>query len=97
MKSMLGYGADEYGSVEIALQDPRQLEKVRVELQRRLPAGYVEEGEWFSGGVVAKVTGWSAERTAGVMSGAQEAGLIDFDPEGGKYGWALTEKALELA
>lgn len=43
MKSMLGYGADEYGSVEIALQDPRQLEKVKEELQRRLPAGYVVE------------------------------------------------------
>lgn len=57
----------------------------------------LDNHSWFSAEMVAKVTGWSAERTAGVMSGAQEAGLIDFDPEGGKYGWALTEKALELA
>lgn len=52
---------------------------------------------WFSAEYVAKATGWSKEATAGVMSGAQEAGLIDYDPEGRKYGWALTEKALHLA
>jgi hypothetical protein len=57
----------------------------------------LDNHSWFSAEMVAKVTGWSNERTAGVMSGAQDAGLIDFDPEGGKYGWALTEKALELA
>lgn len=52
---------------------------------------------WFSADMVSKATGWSKERTAGVLSGAQDAGLIDFDPEGGKHGWALTETALELA
>ena len=57
----------------------------------------VDNYSWFSAEMVSKQTGWSAERTAGVMSGAQDAGLIDFDPEGGKHGWAPTEKALELA
>jgi hypothetical protein len=57
----------------------------------------VDNYSWFSADYVCKATGWSKERTAGVLSGAEVAGLIDFDPEGGKYGWALTEKALELA
>jgi hypothetical protein len=57
----------------------------------------VDNYSWFSAEMVSKQTGWGIERTAGVMSGAQDAGLIDFDPEGGKHGWALTEKALELA
>lgn len=57
----------------------------------------VDNYSWFSAEMVSKVTGWSADYTASVMSGAHDAGLIDFEPEMGKYGWALTEKALELA
>ena len=60
--------------------------------------GLLEDNySWFSAEYVAKATGWSKKTTAGVMSGAQAAGLIDYDPEGGKYGWALTDKALHLA
>lgn len=57
----------------------------------------VDNYSWFSAEMVSKVTGWSAEYTASVMSDANKAGLIDFEPEMGKYGWVLTEKALELA
>ena len=52
---------------------------------------------WFSAGMVATETGWSAEKTAGVISGAQDAKLIGYEPDMKKHGWYLTEKALELA
>jgi hypothetical protein len=52
---------------------------------------------WFGACMVSKVTGWSAEKTGGVISGAQEAGLVGYEPDMKKYGWYLTEKALELA
>lgn len=52
---------------------------------------------WFSAEYVTKVTGWSKERTAGVISGAQEAGLVGYEPDMKKHGLYLTERALELA
>jgi|LauGreDrversion4_2_1035121.scaffolds.fasta_scaffold14547_3 hypothetical protein len=52
---------------------------------------------WFGASMISKVLGWSAEKTGGVIAGAQEAGLVGYEPDMKKYGWYLTEKALELA